>query len=129
MVFEIGSLKNFAIFTRKYLCWDLFLIKLQAFRLAIFWKETPTQVFSVEILQSFWEQLLWLLLTVLPQYCRVTWGASSLISPLTYFRFWSKPYTKRFTNNYLLSRDKSISYLIESIYHVLSVPEYVLEKH
>ena len=28
---EAGVLKNFAIFTRKHLCWNLFLIKLQAF--------------------------------------------------------------------------------------------------
>ena len=30
--FKIGVLKNFAIFTRKHLCWSLFLIKLQAKR-------------------------------------------------------------------------------------------------
>ena len=29
--FKIGILKNFAIFTRKHLCWSLFLIKLLAF--------------------------------------------------------------------------------------------------
>ena len=29
MFFKIGVLKNFAIFTGKYLCWSLFLIKLQ----------------------------------------------------------------------------------------------------
>ena len=38
MFFEICSLKNFAIFTGKHLCWGLFLIKLQAFRPAIFLK-------------------------------------------------------------------------------------------
>ena len=30
MFFKIGVLKNFVIFTAKYLCWDLFSIKLQA---------------------------------------------------------------------------------------------------
>ena len=30
MYFKIGVLKNSAILTRKYLCWSLFLIKLQA---------------------------------------------------------------------------------------------------
>ena len=30
MFLKIGVLKNFAIFTGKYLCWSLFLIKLQA---------------------------------------------------------------------------------------------------
>ena len=29
MFFKIGSIKNFAIFTGKHLCWGLFLIKLQ----------------------------------------------------------------------------------------------------
>ena len=32
MFFKIGVLKNFAIFTGKYLCQSLFLIKLQAFK-------------------------------------------------------------------------------------------------
>ena len=32
MFFKIDVLKNFAIFTGKYLCWSLFLIKLQTFR-------------------------------------------------------------------------------------------------
>ena len=31
-----GVLKNFANFTRKHLCWNLFLIKLQAFSCEIF---------------------------------------------------------------------------------------------
>ena len=30
MFFEIGVLKNFAIFSGKHLCWSVFLIKLQA---------------------------------------------------------------------------------------------------
>ena len=32
MLFKIGALKNFANFTRKHLCWSLFLKKFQAFR-------------------------------------------------------------------------------------------------
>ena len=36
-------LKNFSIFTRKQLCWSLFLIELQAWRPAILLKETPAQ--------------------------------------------------------------------------------------
>ena len=32
MLFKISILKNFAIFTGKHLCWDHYLIKLQAFR-------------------------------------------------------------------------------------------------
>ena len=38
---KIDALKNFAIFTRKYLCWGLFLIKLQAFRLVALLKRDP----------------------------------------------------------------------------------------
>ena len=29
---QMGVLKNFAMFTRKHICWSLFLIKLQVFR-------------------------------------------------------------------------------------------------
>ena len=38
MFFEISSLKNFAIFTGKQLCWGLFLIKLQIFMPVTFLK-------------------------------------------------------------------------------------------
>ena len=46
-------LKIFAIFTGKHLCCSLFLIKLQAFRHAIYEKETVTQVFSYEYCEIF----------------------------------------------------------------------------
>ena len=46
-------LKNCAIFTRKNLCWILFLVKLQAFRAAILLKKTATQVFSCEYCKIF----------------------------------------------------------------------------
>ena len=42
----IVVLKNFANFTRKHLCWSLFLMKLQG-------KETPIQVFFYEIYEIF----------------------------------------------------------------------------
>ena len=45
------------------------------------------------------------------------------------FQFSSKTFTKRFTNNSLLSRDKTISSLLELICQVFSISEYVLEKH
>ena len=45
-----------------------------------------------------------------------------------YFRTWSKTYAKRWANNSLLPGDKTISFLLELIYHVLSISEYVLEK-
>ena len=43
--FKIGLLKNFANFTEKHLWWSLFLIKII--------KQTPTEVFSREILKIF----------------------------------------------------------------------------
>ena len=45
----------------------------------------------------------------------------------TYFRFWSKTFTKRCTNNSLLSSDKTISWLLELIGHVHLISEYALE--
>ena len=47
----------------------------------------------------------------------------------TCFRTWLKTYQKRCTDNSLLSRGKTISFLLELFYQVLSVSEYVLEKH
>ena len=46
-------LKIFAIFTGKHLCCSLFLIKLQAFRHAIYEKETVTQVLTYEYCEIF----------------------------------------------------------------------------
>ena len=53
IIFKTGVLKNFAIFTRKRLCWSLFLIKLQDWRLVFSLKETSTQVFSYEYCKIF----------------------------------------------------------------------------
>ena len=44
--------KDFAIFTRKHLCWSLFLIKQQGFRSAKK-KQTPAQVFSCDYCNIF----------------------------------------------------------------------------
>ena len=71
----------------------------------------------------------WLLLIVLPQYCKVTSGGCSLISRLHMFSILIKTFMKRCTNNSLLSRDKTSSSLLELIDHVLLISEYVLEKH
>ena len=50
MFFKIGVLKNLAIFTRKYLSWSLFLIKLQAKRPAFLLKKRHQhRYFSVNI--------------------------------------------------------------------------------
>ena len=46
LLFKIGALKHFAIFTRKHLRWSLFLIKLQAWRLHLFYR-TPLVAASV----------------------------------------------------------------------------------
>ena len=53
MYFKIDALKNFANFTEKYMCWSLFLRKLQALRPANLLKKVPTQVFSCEIGKIF----------------------------------------------------------------------------
>ena len=47
-----GALKNFANFTRKQMCWSLFLIKMQA---CLCWSLflTPTQMFYCEICEIF----------------------------------------------------------------------------
>ena len=41
----------------------------------------------------------------------------------TCFRFWSKTFTKRWSNNSLLSRDKTISSLLDLINHVLLISD------
>ena len=46
-------LKNFMIFTGKHLRQSLFLIRLEVWRPAIFYKENPTQVFSCEYSKLF----------------------------------------------------------------------------
>ena len=53
MFLKIGVLKNFAIFTGKHLCWGLFLLKLQAQGLQLYYKESPTQMFSCEYCETF----------------------------------------------------------------------------
>ena len=85
IIFEISSIKNFAIFTGKHLFWGLFLIKLQAFRPGTFLKRdfnTGVSCGYCELFKNsfFIENLRRLLLTVLPQYSEVSWGVSYLIS-------------------------------------------------
>ena len=46
-------LKNFAKITGKYLCWSLFLIKLQAWGLQLCWKRDSHTVAFLWILQNF----------------------------------------------------------------------------
>ena len=50
MFFKISSLKNFTIFTRKHMCWGVFLIKLPS-DMVLFKKEGQTQVISVDIVK------------------------------------------------------------------------------
>ena len=49
MFFKIGVLKNFAIFTRKYQCWSLFLIKIAVLQACNFIKK----MFSCEYCKNF----------------------------------------------------------------------------
>ena len=56
---------------------------------------------------------------------KVSWGICSLFwfCVFTCFRIWLKTYAKRCTNNSLLLGDKTISFLLELIYHVFSISE------
>ena len=65
--------------------------------------------------------LRWLLLTVLPRYS--IWGACSLISHLKVLSILIKTFTKRCSNNSLLSRGKTISSLLDLIGNVLLISE------
>ena len=49
MFFKKGVLKNFAIFTGKYLYWGFFLNRVADLGLQLYQKENPTQVFPVNI--------------------------------------------------------------------------------
>ena len=51
MFFNIGNLKNFAIFAQKHLCWGVFLIKLQAIKTATFLKRDSITADSC----GYWE--------------------------------------------------------------------------
>ena len=53
MIFKIGVINYFAIFTEKDLCWSLFLIKSQALRPATLLKKRFQQMFSYEYCQIF----------------------------------------------------------------------------
>ena len=60
MFCKIGVLKIFAIFTGKYLCWSLFLTKLQAWRPAILLKRNSNLGVCLWILQkNFKNSFLW----------------------------------------------------------------------
>ena len=128
MFFKIGSIKNFAIFTGKHLCWGLFLIKLQVWRSATFLKidsDTGASCGYYKIFKNSFliQHLWWLLLAVLPRCSKVEpilWFCGSM-----WFSFWSKTFTKHCTNNSALSWDKTISSMLELIYHMLSISKYV----
>ena len=77
VLFIIGVLlKNFANFTRKHLCWSLFLTKLQ-----LHFKETPTQVFSWEICKNF-KNTFFLQQTYGHCFCDWLMGSGDFIVPL-----------------------------------------------
>ena len=72
------------------------------------------------------QHLRWLLLTGLPRYSKVSWGAGSR---LHVFAILIKNFHEKCcTNNSLLSRDKTIASLLELIGHVLLISEYVFKK-
>ena len=66
-----------AIFTGKHLCCSLFLIKLQAIRLASFLKVTPIQVFTCEHSTLFYN-------TYFEKHLRTTAASSNCITNVEY---------------------------------------------
>ena len=78
MFFKIGVIINFLIFTRKYLCWSLFLIKLQDWWPATLLKKRPQhRCFPVNITKClriafFMEHLRWLLLKMVEEFLRIS---------------------------------------------------------
>ena len=85
-------LKNFTMFTRKHLCWILFLIKLQAFRPTTLLKWTPTQTFSCEYCEIFkntyFEKHLWTAASVSKRFSWVTSEAESFYADLFASGLW-----------------------------------------
>ena len=69
------------------------------------------------------QQLRWLLLTVESRTLKSAGVPFLWFCVSTYFQFWSKTFTKRCSNNYLLSRDKTISFLLDLIDHVLLISD------
>ena len=59
MFFKIGVLKNFAIFTRKHLCWNLFVIQLQSSSPATILKSNSSTGVFLWTLPNFKEHLFW----------------------------------------------------------------------
>ena len=59
MFLNIGVLKNFAIFTRKHLCWSLFLIQLQSTSPATILKRNSSIGIFLWTLPNFQEHLFW----------------------------------------------------------------------
>ena len=57
--YKNAALKNFAIYTGKYLPWSLFFIKLQACRAAALLKRDSNTSVFLSILRSFQEHLFW----------------------------------------------------------------------
>ena len=120
MFFEISSIKNFSISTGKHLCCGFNLKKLQAFRHATFLKRDSNSGVSrgyFEMIKSSF--LIESLRYLLSAGVFVVWFCVFMC-----FWIWLKTYTKHCASNSLLSRDKTISFLLGLIYHVLSISEY-----
>ena len=116
IIFEISSIKNFAIFTWEDLFWGLFLIKLQVFRPATFLKSDPNKGVSCGFCEVFKNSFLYRKIpeaALWQSYHSTVKSARVFLiwfCAFTCFRTWLKTYAKRCTNNSLLSRDKTISF-------------------
>ena len=94
MFFKIGVLKNFGTFTRKYLCWSLLLIKLQAWR-TIIKKKLQRRCFPVKFAKFLktpflTEHLQWLLqskVTIQPHHRKyVSCKVRKIYFPIIFFQ-------------------------------------------
>ena len=67
MLFKIGVLENFAIFTGKHLCWILFLLKLQAWRPEGLYLYSPLKIAKFLRRPFFIEHFWWLLMELISE--------------------------------------------------------------
>ena len=90
MLFKMGVLKNFGNFTGKHPCWTLFLIKLQAFSLAILLKRDPnTDIFlwnSRKVYKHLFvtQHLQWMFLSCIVWIIEIRWFAGVALLILTF---------------------------------------------
>ena len=124
----IFSFENFSIITEKLLCWGagLKICKLFKNSLQHRYSRNIAKFLRTVFLYNNSSGCSWQSYhsAVRPAGVSVLWFCAS-----TSFQFWSKTFTNSSSNNSLLTRDKSISFLLDLIGHMLLISKQVLEKH